>query len=202
MFKINLVPEVKQQQQRAYRYNTMATTGVIIIAIIFGVAVLGLLSYDLAKSRQLATAKKDITTVEQSLAPYKNLEQTVIVLENGLTDIKEIINGGSKWSRFFTELEKVTPADTQISSFDIKGNEITMDVNGKNVDSIDRFLKSFSNFKVKADLVNATAPVETTISDGEGKNLFKNVNVLGYSAKGDGKVAFTAKMSLVEGLLW
>ena len=44
MFKINLIPEVKQQQQKTIRYNTMATTVAIIVAIIVGVIVFGLLS--------------------------------------------------------------------------------------------------------------------------------------------------------------
>ncbi|MEI7690741.1 MAG: PilN domain-containing protein [bacterium] len=202
MFKINLIPEIKQQQQKTYRYNTMATTVIIIVAIIVGVIVFGLLSYNLAKSRQLSDTNKDISSVEQSLEPYKALEETVITLQNGLTDIKQIINGGSKWSKFFTELEKATPEDTQVTSFDIKGNEITMDVTGKDVNSIDRFIKSFSNFKVKTETESTNETESVSASSQGGKNLFQNVNVAGYSAKGDGKVTFQAKMSLVEGLLW
>ena len=198
MFKINLVPEVKQQQQKAYRYNSIATTAAIIIGIILAVVVIGLLSYNLAKSRQLANTKSDITSIEQSLEPYKALENTVISLEGGLADIKEIINGGPKWSLFFTELEKVTPADTQITNFDIKGNEITMDVTGKDVNSIDRFIKSFSDYQIKPESTEIT----TTTDGTEGKNLFENVNVSGYSSKSDGRVTFQAKMNLVEGLLW
>ena len=202
MFKINLVPEVKQQQQKAYRYNTMATTAAIIVAIVVGVIVLVLLSYNLAKSRQLSNTNKDIASVKQSLEPYKELEQTVISLESGLTDIKQIINGGTKWSLFFTELEKATPADTQINSLDVKGSEITMDLTGKDVNSIDRFIKSFSSFKVKPDTETSFGSADIATDGNLGKNLFQNVNVSGYSAKGDGKVIFQAKMSLVEGLLW
>lgn len=201
MFKINLVPEVKQQQQKAYRYNTMATTTAIIVGIVVSVIILGLVSYNVAKARQLSNTNKDIASVEQSLEPYKDLEQTVLLLEGGLTDIKEIISGGSKWSLFFAELEKVTPSDTQITSFDIKGNEITMDVTGQDVNSIDRFIKSFSSFKMKTTS-QATSDLEDTSTESAmGENLFQNVNVTGYSAKGDGKVIFQAKMSLVEGLL-
>ena len=202
MFKINLVPEVKQQQQKAYRYNTMATAAVIIVAIVVGVIVLVLLSYNLAKSRQLSNTNKEIASVKQSLEPYKDLEQTVISLESGLADIKQIINGGTKWSLFFTELEKATPADTQINSLDVTGVEITMELTGKDVNSIDRFIKSFSSFKVKP---STESPAETTnqaVDDSTGRNLFQNVNVSGYSSKDDGKVIFQAKMSLVEGLLW
>jgi len=201
MFKINLVPEVKQQQQKAYRYNTMATTTAIIVGIVVSVIILGLISYNVAKARQLSNTNKDIASVEQSLEPYKDLEQTVLLLEGGLTDIKEIINGGSKWSLFFTELEKVTPSDTQITGFDIKGNEITMDVTGQDVNSIDRFIKSFSSFKMKTNSKSTSDSEDTSTESAMGENLFQNVNVTGYSAKGDGKVIFQAKMSLVEGLL-
>jgi len=201
MFKINLVPEVKQQQQKAYRYNTMATTTAIIVGIVVSVIILGLISYNVAKARQLSNTNKEIASVEQSLEPYKDLEQTVLLLEGGLTDIKEIINGGSKWSLFFTELEKVTPSDTQITGFDIKGNEITMDVTGQDVNSIDRFIKSFSSFKMKTNSKSTSDSEDTSTESAMGENLFQNVNVTGYSAKGDGKVIFQAKMSLVEGLL-
>ena len=202
MFKINLIPEVKQQQQKTIRYNTMATTVAIIVAIIVGVIVFGLLSYNLAKSRQLSNTKNDIASVKESLKPYKDLENTVITLESGLTDIKEIINGGSKWSNFFDELEKVTPTDIQIKTLSIQGNQITMDLVGKDVTSIDRFIKSFSTFKVKTEPEKTVVSGDNKTTTSQGKNLFENVDVSGYSAKDDGNVIFQAKMNLVEGLLW
>ena len=116
--------------------------------------------------------------------------------------IKEIINGGSKWSNFFDELEKVTPTDIQIKTLSIQGNQITMDLVGKDVTSIDRFIKSFSTFKVKTEPEKTVASGDNKTTTSQGKNLFENVDVSGYSAKDDGNVILQAKMNLVEGLLW
>ncbi len=183
MFKINLIPEVKQEQLKTQKINATITSVTILVAIIMGVIVFGLLFYNVGRKAQLSMINGDITKINEELEPYKDLEATVMNLETGLKEIKQILVGGPKWTGFFDELEKVTPGDVQITSFDIKGNAITIDATGKEVKSIDRFVKSFSNYKV------------------DDKNLFSDVVVSGYTSK-EGDVTFQAKMNLVGGVLW
>jgi Tfp pilus assembly protein PilN len=183
MFKINLVPEVKQEQIKLKKINFTVTTVAIVVAAVVVIVSLILLSYIVARKAQISSINKETDKINGELVAYKDLEQTVITLEGGLTDIKQIITGGPKWSKFFTELEKVTPGDVQLTSLKVDGNSITMDVVAKDVKSIDRFIKSFSNYKI------------------DDKNLFSDVLVSGYEKK-ESSVTFQAEMSLVGGVLW
>jgi Tfp pilus assembly protein PilN len=183
MFKINLIPEVKQQQIKLKKINTTVTTVTVIVAIVMGIIIFGLLFYNIGRKAQLSLVNNDIEKINTQLEPYKDLEATVMNLETGLKEIKQILTGGPKWTKFFDELEKVTPADVQITNFDIKGNAVSIDATGAKVQSIDRFIRSFSSYKV------------------DDKTLFSDVAVTGYTVK-DGKVTFQAKMNLVGGVLW
>lgn len=183
MFKINLIPEVKEQQLKTKKINTTVTSVTVLVAVVMGIIVFGLLLYDIGRKAQLSLVNNDIKKINTQLEPYKDLEATVLNLETGLKEIKQILIGGPKWTKFFDELEKVTPADVQITNFDIKGNAVTIDATGSSVKSIDRFIRSFSSYKVND------------------KSLFSDVTVTGYTTK-DSKVTFQAKMNLVGGVLW
>lgn len=183
MSKINLIPEIKQQQIRARKINTLVTSTAIIIAIILGVVIFLLSAYVLARAQQMSSTEKNIKKVEQELEPYKELEENVLALETNLAEINNILAGGAKWTKFFTELEKVTPADIQVKTLDIKGSDVNMSLRGKEVKSIDRFIKSFSSYKVND------------------KNLFTDISVTGYS-EDKGNVTFEAKLKMTAGILW
>jgi Tfp pilus assembly protein PilN len=182
--KINLVPEVKQEQNRVRKLNMITTSVATFVGIGFAVIIVVLLSYNVARKAQISRIDADTTKINSELEAYKDLEQTVTSLETGLAQVKQVLNGGPKWSSFFSEIEKVTPGDTQITSFDIKSQAISMEVKGKEVKSIDRFIRSFASFKVND------------------RNLFSDVAVSGYTKETNGNVTFSAKMNLVGGVLW
>lgn len=181
--KINLIPEVKQEQLRIHKLNATVTTVATFAAFIVGGIIICLALYNIFRTTQIASTNKKIDNVNKELEAYADLEQTVISLETGLTEIKQILTGGPQWSKFFNEFEKATPNDIQFTNFQISGNEITVTAKGKNVGSVDRFIKSFSNYKV------------------DDKNLFSSVYVSGYSAENN-QVLFQAKFTLNGGILW
>lgn len=183
MFKINLVPEVKQEQIKIRKINLTVTTIAIGVGIVILAVTLILLSYIFGRSAQLSIINKDTEKIEGELVVYKDLEKTVLNLENGLRDIKQVLAGGPKWSKFFVELEKVTPGDIQIENLSVQEGKITMGLKGKEIQSIDRFIKSYSTYKT------------------EEKNLFANVVVNGYNYNNN-SVNFQATMDLVSGVLW
>jgi Tfp pilus assembly protein PilN len=182
--KINLIPEVKQEQLRIQKLNATATTVATVVFFVIGSIIICLSIYNIIKTTQIATAKKNITKVNKQLEAYKDLEETVYSLENGLKEAKQIITGGAKWSKFFEELEKATPGDVQISQFEISGNEIKITAKPREVASIDRFIKSFSNYKV------------------DNKNLFENVSVPGYTTDPEKGISFQSTLTLIGGILW
>ena len=148
MFKINLIPEVKIEKQKIHKLNAIMTTLATITAIVLGVMIIALLVYNVTRQVQISSLNSNINKTKEALVAYADLENTVISLEKGLKEIKQILTGGTKWSKFFVELEKATPADVQITSFEISGNTITLTITGSDIRSIDRAIKSFSNYKV------------------------------------------------------
>lgn len=179
MLNINLVPEVKKEQAKVKKTNVAVTTVAFIVAGVLIAAILLLGSLYGYRSARIAAVSKDITKIEGELKVYKDLEDSVVTLETGLKEIKQILTGGRDWTAFYEEIEKATPSDIQLVSLNVAGNSITVDVRGKDVKSIDRFIKSFSTYKTK-----------------DGVNMYANVVVDGYSTSGEG-VSFQAKFDMV-----
>lgn len=180
MININLVPEVKKEQAKVKKINlSMTSLAFVIGASLLAVILLlgSILGY---RNTKISSVNKNIEKVESELVVYKELEESVITLENGLRDIKEIVDGGRDWTAFYNDIEKATPTDIRFVSFKVTGNSVSADVEGNDIKSIDRFLKSFSNYK-----------------DSDGANLYKSVLVDGYSAKDDGSVFFQANFETV-----
>ena len=180
MLSINLVPEVKKEQAKLKKINLIVTTMAVIVGGTLLAIVLVLGSLYGYRSAKISSVNNDIKTKEGELVAYKDLENSVATLESGLVDINKIVSGGRNWTNFFGEIEKATPADVQFGSLQISENVITASLTGRDVKSIDRFIKSFSSYK-----------------DSSGNNMFANVEVDGYSIKEGDKVSFQAKFDIM-----
>lgn len=184
MSKINLIPEVKQEQLKVQKVNGVVTTVAATVAIVFGVVIVGIVMYNVARLAQLNSIKNNINSAEKNLVPYADLEKTELSLETGVAEIKNILAGKKDWNVFFAEIEKATPNDVQIQGLTVNQGTVTMALKGKDVRSVDRFVKSFSSYKIKT------------------ANLFSSVVVDSYSKVENGFVSFNASMSYDEGALW
>jgi len=180
MLSINLVPEVKKEQAKLKKINLTVTSMAVVVGGILLVAILMIGSLYGYRAARIAAVEKDTTKIEDELKPYKELEDSVTTLENGLADINRIVNGGRDWTAFFEEIEKATPTDIQFMSFQISGNTISASLKGRDVKSIDRFIKSFSTYE-----------------DSEKNLMFANVAVDGYTAADNGQVTFQSKFDVV-----
>lgn len=179
MQKINLIPEVKQQQIKAKKNNLIATTVAVVVSIVLGATILVLLSYIVARKAQIANTDTQKNTLTQQLKAYSSLEKTVLSLETGLNDINTIISSDSKWLDIFGGIERATPADIRFSSLRITSDyAVTAELKGKDINSIDRFLKSFS----AAQGVNNSA-------------AFTDLDVNSYTSIDNG-VSFSAKFTI------
>jgi Tfp pilus assembly protein PilN len=179
MANINLVPEVKKEQARNKQINVTVTTVAFVVGGIVVAAIVLLGSLYGYRTAMIASANKNIEKINTELKPYKELEDSVATLENGLREIKGIVAGGRDWTAFYGDIEKATPADVQFTTFKVTGNSVSADVTGKNVQSIDRFMRSFSAYK-----------------GADGNNMYSNVVVDGYSTKDNGMVSFQVKFDV------
>lgn len=185
MTKINLIPEVKQREQKVQRANTLTGSISIIVIVAVVLVAAGFFTWNQIKSQRISSTKKKIDRVNEELKPYEELEQNVLTLEKGLNEIKTIIAGDKKWSLFFAELEKATPADIRILKFEKIENNINMELATREVVGVDRFIKSFSGYKYNE------------------KNLFNQVKVDGYSRDEEkNMIKFKATMELNSEILW
>jgi len=184
MLKINLVPEAKQQQKKIQKMNLTVTSAFIITASLILLILITIMVIRISNLSQNKKLKTSINGTEEELVLYKDLEETVVSLKKGLDGVKEITSKSSKWSKFFSELEKATPQDVSFKNLNIKDTEITATLTGKNIDSLARFIESFQSYTVKE------------------KNLFVNLDVTGYTKEENNKVNFDAKFSFVKEVLW
>jgi type II secretory pathway pseudopilin PulG len=179
MQKINLIPEVKQQQLKTKKNNVFATSFAVVAAIILGAIILVLAVYIVARKAQIANSDSQVVTLNQQLNAYSDLNNTVLSLETGLSDIKTIVNNDSTWLDIFSEIEKDTPADIRFQTMNIATDySVTAEMEGTNVASIDRFIQSFSQAQTNKKT-----------------NAFSGVEVDSYSSDGS-TVTFMAKFTI------
>lgn len=181
MANINLVPEVKKEQLRLKQTNLAVTTTAVVVGGVLLATILLLGSLLGYRKSMISVNEKKINKITEELKPYKDLEESVLTLESGLAEIKGILTGGRDWTAFYGNIEKATPADVRFTNLKVSGSSIIAEMSGHDVKSVDRFIRSFSEYK-----------------DSDGKNVYSNVIVDGYTAKDDGTVNFQAKFNVVE----
>lgn len=162
MFKINLVPEVQEQKNQIKKMNaTSVTIAVVILVITIGSLVLISLA-QAALSVQISATQRKIDQVNKDSEPYRELEETVISLEKGLTGVKEIYDGKNQWTKLLDHLEKATPNDVNYTALKISANTIEAGLDGGDVNSLARFVESYKEYQVIV-LTGSGQPNETLV---------------------------------------
>lgn len=148
MFRINLVPEIQEQKQKLSRINYTTTVVAIICGGITAAVLIFLGSMLIANKAGIASAEKKITSLNNQLLEYKELEENVLSLENGLAGAKAIIDGSNRWTLLLPHIEKATPADIKFTKLALKDDLITASLTGRDVNSLARFVESFKSYEI------------------------------------------------------
>lgn len=177
MFKINLVPEVQELKQKVKKINTMATTFAVVFIGLCVLSLLILAGLLLAKNRELADTKDQIATTEAEISKYKELEETVLSLEQGLAGARAILDGENRWTKFLNHLEKATPNDVQFIKLRLTSGKVEADLKGQSVNSLARLSESLKSYKV-ISLSGPGKPGETVdiIIDGGSESALVKTN--------------------------
>lgn len=189
MTKINLAPDVRQEKLKTKKRNFFVTMTAILIIAATLIFILILQGYRWSRVYSLDQTKKKISSTEDELKNYKDIEEMVINIEKGLNAVGEIEKNQPKWSKFVPVLEQVTPNDVKFVELSMEGNKFTAKAEGKQVQSIARVIKSLEDYKYQGN------------KEAEGKPLFKSVNVDGYKGGGSG-VDFEITFEIEQGVLW
>jgi len=185
MFQINLVPEIRIEQEKINRLNRYITEATIAVSVILGVIIIALLSVNVYQRQRISNLNEKTDKIENELKAYAEIEETVNSLESGINEIKQIQSSGENWSSFFNNLEKVTPNDVRFVTLSVSGNSVKASLEGSSVESIDRFIKSLGTYKV----------------EGGDVALFSDIVVTGYTKNEDGGYAFGAQFNFLKELL-
>jgi Tfp pilus assembly protein PilN len=191
MTKINLAPDVRQDKLRTKRRNFFVTMGAIIVVGVTLLFILGLQGYKWSRVYSLNQTNKKIKSTQDELKSYKDIEEMVINIEQGIKAVDEIERSEPKWSKFLPVLEQVTPNDVRFTELSVDGNKFTAKAEGRQVYSIARVIKSLENYEYK-----------TSPDDKKGRKLFKNIEVDGYTKGDGGLVNFDITFEMEQGILW
>lgn len=202
MFKINLIPEVQEKKEKLKKTNALATAVAVAIVALCVISALGLGGFYFVKKNELADVEKNIKNVQEEIAQYKDLEETVISLEKGLAGVKQILDGGNRWTKLLSHLEKATPNDVAFTNLKLSGNAVEASLKGKTINSLARFMESYKAYKVIAitgssvtgKTVNVSVdggPKETVMVKSDGKWL--------YAANFDPATDHTISVDVAEG---
>jgi len=149
MFKINLAPEIQQEKQAQAKKNNYAIIGSLSIVSVTIAIIIIIGSLTAVQNIRLNNTKEDIEKINKESEQYKDLEKTVLSLEEGLGGVKSIIEGKNSWTKLFPHLETATPHDITFKSLGISPEgQITASLEGINVGSLARFIESYKRYQV------------------------------------------------------
>src|SRR3990170_6149865 len=130
MAKINLAPDIRLEKLKLKRRNFIVTMSAIVTLGAMVVFILVLQGYRWSRVYSLDQTKKKIASTQDELKSYKNIEDMVVNIEQGIKAVNEIEKNTPKWSSFFPELGKATPNDIRFTSFSQDGSKFTAKAQG------------------------------------------------------------------------
>lgn len=190
MAKINLAPDVRLEKLKIKKRNFIVTMGAIVTLGIMVIFILIMQGYRWSRVYSLDQTRKKIENTKEELKSYKDIEDMVINIEQGIKAVNEIDKTEPRWTKFMPVLENITPNDVRFTEFSIDGDKFSAKAEGRYIQSIARVIKSLENYEYK----------ESPTAE-SGKKLFKNVNVDGYDSQG-GLVNFDITFEMEQGILW
>lgn len=168
MLKINLVPEVQEKKQQVDRTNsTVVLVTVITLAVIIaGLVIIG--GIILTNKNMLVNTEKNISSTKAEISQYAELEKTVLSLENGLAQAKLILDGQNAWTKLLPHIEAATPSDIKFTKLTLESGKITASLEGKDINSLARFVESYKNYQLVVFTGNGTqeSTVQVSIDGG------------------------------------
>ncbi len=157
MFKINLVPEVQEKKQQVSKLNyitTVSSLSVLGVIVVVLVIIGGLI---LTNKGMASGVEKNISSVNTELESYSDLEKTVLSLESGLAGAKKILDNGTPWTKLLPQIEKATPTDIKFTKILLDNGKISASLEGKDINSLARFVESFKKYKIFSMYGSGTA---------------------------------------------
>ena len=139
--RLNLAPEVYQNNQRNKRRKQIATTvGVLVSAVALGLVAVG--AFLLAGQKvYLATLQSQIESKQQKLKDMPDLQAAATIHEH-LTSLDTLSDQKVRMSNFFKILEEYSPQGVIATNLSVNGTSIELSGVAKNYNLVNKFVKS------------------------------------------------------------
>lgn len=176
MIQFNLLPDVKIKYIKARQLkNKIMTASLLVIAgSVALVLLVGLMQ--LGQRKNISDLTKDINSTKSSIQSTADLDK-ILTIQNQLNTLPDLHNKKPITSRFFDYLNKLTPADVKLSTFEMNtvDSAITITGTAPNLETVNRFadtLKFATLIEGDQQGVKAFTDVATTLTrGGQGSNF-------------------------------
>lgn len=140
---INLAPgtqylvEARKRRRRLFIVSAAIVIGLILIW-------LGLIFYQSQLINSAENTQASIRDVDAQIAKLDDESQRIVLFEKRLQGLNELLNNHTSWAPIFSDLEKLLPASTVLTSLalDNNGDTITMTGVTPDIDSVASTLAS------------------------------------------------------------
>lgn len=120
---INLLPPEVKTAVRYSRYNALVVHYLGLTVMVSLLLAGGLLGGRYYLNQQIKTAGDQITTTNQQMTTYRNLQAQATTLNTRLAAIQSIQKSQAKFSVLLSDLAQYMPVGTEISSITLTGDD-------------------------------------------------------------------------------
>jgi Tfp pilus assembly protein PilN len=164
LIQLNLLPDVKLEYIKAQRSRRLVLTVSVLATIVSVVILVLLLSYSALQKKHLDDLSSDITNETNQLQQKPHISQ-ILTVQNQLESLTALHAGKPAASRLFDYLNSVTPAQVNITTFNIDFTAQTASITGT-ADALSSVNKYVDNLK---------ATTYTSSSNSEAAAAFGNI---------------------------
>ncbi len=141
MIALNLLPNIKQERQKAGQARRLVISGSIVI-IIASIALPILIAvYDISLRTRIGLRNKEISASISDLKKIKDLGE-LLTVQSQLNNIEMVDSTKIRGGNFVSLLERVTPSDTKITTFftNTEENRFELSATSPTVPSAENFV--------------------------------------------------------------
>lgn len=164
MIQLNLLPDVKLQYVRAQRSRRLVLTIAFLAAAASLALLILLLGVSGLQKKHLSDLRRDIASETNKLQDEPQINK-ILTVQNQLESLTTLHDGKPAASRLFDYLNQLTPAQVNITSFNIDFAQQTATITGTGdtLSSINKYIDTLKYTTYTSDADSKSAPAFTNI---------------------------------------
>lgn len=179
MTQLNLLPDVKLEYIKAQRTRRLVISLSFLVTVLAVALLLVLLSVDLLQKKHLSDLNRDIRSESSQLQNKPNINK-ILTIQNQLESLTALHAGKPAAPRLFDYLNQLTPAQVDITDFNIDFTKQTISITGTAdaLSSVNKYVdtlkyttyttdKNSTSTKAFSDVVLSSFGISATSNNGQ-----------------------------------